>query len=419
MYALGEAVALANGRGRYGVGWDGRKTSALLARTVSSAVNSVGSDVASFGQVPTPVIAFGTRSRSCKAGFAVTASHNPAEFSGVKIFNQKGMELPTSDEERIARAMSVEVMRSAGSFGDAFVDEGVADEYVSSLVSRHERQTHPLRIAVDCSCGPGGLITPRVLQYLGHTVLAVNAQVSWRFPARPPEPTGKNLEDFSNIVMRLGVDLGLAHDGDADRVVMVNRNGKVVPDSVLAILAMRAMNLSTGAAILSENTSNAVAEEATTLGLTVVRSRVGKSFASVESQGGVFAAEPSKIVDPKWGLWEDGINAAALVTGLLANDRGLLDRVTQEVPWSYRQVNFDSAVRMPLLKDRVRELFKKYRIVYERELDGFKVGLYGGSWVMFRQSGTEPKVRLYCESKDAQMLDVFVQLGSLCIESSK
>ena len=418
VYKLAETIAFASGRGRYGVGWDGRKVSALLARTVLSAVSAVGSDAQVFGLVPTPVLAFGTRSRSCMAGFSVTASHNPAEFSGVKVFNREGMELPRADEERIERAMAIDVMKSSGKFGRLVPDEDVVDDYVAAVVSRYQRAPQPLRIAVDCANGPGGLVTPEILKMLGHYVVPVNAQISWRFPARPPEPTTTNLADFAKMVPTLGVDFAFAHDGDADRLVMVDALGNVVPDSILAILALRGLGLSNGTVVISENTSSAVAEAAESLGLKVKRSRVGKTFAVLEAEGGVFAAEPSKVVDPKWGLWEDGINASAIVSNLLSSDRGLLGRVAEQVEWRYRQTNVRASVRMETLMPKARESFRKFRISEERTLDGLKLVLGDGSWVMFRPSGTEPITRVYCESKDPQQLEALAQLGAQCVEAS-
>ena len=418
VYRLAETIGFASGKGRYGIGWDGRKTSALLARTVLSAISAVGSDAHVFGLVPTPVLAFGTRSRSCIAGFSVTASHNPPEFSGVKVFNRNGMELPKSDEERVERAMAVDVMKPSGKFGQIVPDEEVIDEYVQAIVSRHQRSSQPLRIAVDCASGPGGLVTPEILKRLGHHVVPVNAQVSWRFPARPPEPTATNLSDFARMIPTLGVDFAFAHDGDADRLVMVDSMGNAVPDSILTILALRGLGLSRGSAVISENSSSAVAEEAERLGMSVKRSRVGKTFAMLEAEGGVFAAEPSKVVDPAWGLWEDGINASAIVSTLLASDRGLLWRTMQEIQWQYRQTNIKSAVRMDVLHARARESFRKFRVTEERNLDGLKLVLSDGSWVMFRPSGTEPMMRIYCESKDPQQLDALTQLGIQCVEAS-
>jgi phosphopentomutase len=418
VYRLAETIAFASGRGSYGVGWDGRKVSALLARTVMAALNAVGSDADVFGLVPTPVLAYGTRTRKCAAGFSVTASHNPAEFSGVKVFNRDGMELPKSDEERIERAMGVDVMKPTGTFGRLMPDEEIMDEYIGAVVSRYPRATQPLRIAVDCASGPGGLVTPGILKALGHHVIPINAQVSWRFPARPPEPTAANLADFAALVPTLGVDLAFAHDGDADRLVMIDAFGGVVPDSVLTILALHGLGLSSGTGVISENTSSAVAEEAEKMGLRVQRSRVGKTFAVLVAEGGVFAAEPSKVVDPKWGLWEDGINASALISTLLSVDRGILGRVMEEVQWRFVQTNLKVSVSMEALVPRARESFRKFRVVEERTLDGLKVVMSDGSWAMFRPSGTEPITRLYCESRDPQMLEALVQLGTQCIEAS-
>ncbi len=418
VYNLVETIAFASGKGAYGVGWDGRKVSALLARTVISAVNAVGSDVFAFGVVPTPVIAYGTRARSCLAGFAVTASHNPPEFSGVKVFNGKGMEIARSDEERIERAMAVDVMRSSGRFGAINPDGDVIDDYVEALVSRYRPASDELRIAVDCASGPGGFVTPRVLRSIGHRVVPVNAQVSWRFPARLPEPTPTNLSDFAKMVPGLSVDFGFAHDGDADRLVMVDGLGNVVPDSVMVILALRGIEATGGTVVVSENSSMAVEEEAERLGFKVMRSRVGKSFATMEAEGGVFASEPTKIVDPSWGFWEDGMNAAVMIARVLSRERGLLDRVMEETKWHYGQVNLETSVRMPLLVKNAKAIFKRLRISEERTLDGYKLVFNDGSWVMFRPSGTEPKTRLYCESKDPQTLEALVQLGMQCVESS-
>src|SRR5208283_5509657 len=118
----------------------------------------------------------------------------------------------------------------------------------------------------------------------GHRVVALNAQISWRFPSRMPEPTPQTLTDTASIVSNLGADFGFAHDGDADRLFMINSAGVVLPDSVVSIIALRALSKRSGVVILSENTSSAVEEEASNLGLRVVRSRVGKSFTEIEKE---------------------------------------------------------------------------------------------------------------------------------------
>jgi len=192
-----------------------------------------------------------------------------------------------------------------------------------------------------------------------------------------------------------------------------------VPDSILAILALRGLGLASGTAVISENTSMAVAEEAEKLGLRVLRSRVGKTFAVMEAEGGVFAAEPSKVVDPKWGVWEDGINASALISDLLSREEGVLRELMQEIQWTYRQVNLHMAARMDDLVARAKDSFKKFRVVDERTLDGYKLVFNDESWIMFRRSGTEPLTRIYCESKDLQQLEALIQQGIQCVESAK
>ena len=190
VYGLALTSAFVFGRGRYGVGWDGRKSSSLLARVVTAGVSAAGSEPVLFGMVPTPVIAYGARENDCKLGFAVTASHNPPEYSGVKIFSDKGMELPKDEEARIERAMVVDVNKDSKVFGRIRDAEGdrVLESYIGSMISRFRRvkkgeKGTTTKIVVDCANGPGALVTPRVLEALGHDVISLNAQVSWRFPA--------------------------------------------------------------------------------------------------------------------------------------------------------------------------------------------------------------------------------------------
>lgn len=417
VYRFAETVAFVLGRGTYGVGWDGRKTSALLAKMIMCAVSATGSDALAFGLIPTPVLAYATRRNACLAGFSVTASHNPPEFSGVKVFGGNGMELSEFDEQRIERALVVDPRKTSGRFGQIWSNPDVLDEYVGAVISRYQPANKRLRIAVDCASGPTGFVTPHVLSMLGHEVVPVNAQVSWRFPAHQPEPTADNLVDFCRIVPDLGFDLGFAHDGDGDRLVIVNSRGEIVPDSMSSIIALRGINKSAGSVILSENASMAVEEEAERIGFRVLRARVGKTFALLDTEGGVFATEPSKITDPTWGLWEDGINAAALIADTISRDPSLLESLVVGSGWHYKQTNLTVGVDLQTLLPRARETFRRFKIKDERVLDGCKLQFANGSWIMFRPSGTEPKTRIYCESRDPEELLVLSQEGVKIVEA--
>ena len=420
---LAETAAFVFGRGTYGVGWDGRKSSAALARAVSAGLAAAGSNTVLFGLVPTPVTAYGARKLRCPLGFSVTASHNPPEFSGVKIFNSSGMELSKGEEARIERGMMVDSVKSTSTVGSLASSEEIIESYIADILTRFEQTKRSFRVVVDCANGPGGSVTPRILMNLGHKVLPLNAQISWRFPGRMPEPTRENLKDTAAAVAACGADFGFAHDGDADRLVMINSVGEIVPDAVVSIIALRALQERPGAVIiLSENTSAAVEEVAKNLGFRVVRSRVGKTYAEIDKESAVFASEPSKVVDPKWGMWEDGMYCAAVIVDALAKDPSLFAMVNNNnnsaLGWHYRQVNLPLAVDFDKLVAATAGVFGGFRVAETRRLDGLKLVFKDDAWIMFRSSGTEQKTRIYSESKDLDNLEELLQAGRRLVEQS-
>jgi phosphomannomutase len=415
VYQLIETSAFVFGKGSYGIGWDGRKSSKVLARVVAAAVAGCGSDAIEFGMVPTPVVAFGTRQNNCQLGFSVTASHNPPEFSGVKVFNNKGMELSREEEGRIERGMVVESIKSSATGGSIASREAITP-YMKALNSRFSKVESPLRLVIDCATGPAALVTPQVLSAMGNKVTTLNTHLSWRFSARHPEPTAESLVETAAFVAGIQADLGLAHDGDGDRLVLINSSGRVLPDYMTSVLALEAIEKSSGAVIISENSSFAVEEAATRMGLRVVRGRIGKTFAEIDREGAVMATEPSKIVDPSWGMWEDGIYCAALVVDVIAR-RPELRRLTDgDFEWLYKQVNLPVSVDIGKLGEQVEEHFSKYRIAERRTVDGLRVVFKDKSWVMFRPSGTEPKTRIYCEARDELRLAELVEVGRNLVE---
>jgi phosphomannomutase len=325
------------------------------------------------------------------------------------------MELPKEQELRIERAMAVEANMSSPEFGEVACRD-VLGPYLERLAARFQKVPKGLKIVVDCSNGPGALVTPKALDSLGHRVIPLNAQISWRFPARLPEPTPQNLADTAAVVSSLGADLGLAHDGDADRLVLINPAGRVLPDSIVSILALKAAVQQGRVVVLSENTSSAVEEEAVKMGCRVVRSTIGKSFAEIEKEGAAFATEPSKVVDPRWGMWEDGMYAAVLIADAVAREPELLKLISAEPKWQYKQVNIPVSVDLPSAAESIETEFAKFRISDVRRLDGLKIVFKDGSWIMFRSSGTEPKTRIYCESLDPLRLEELLRTGKKVLE---
>ncbi|MGI0081344.1 MAG: hypothetical protein ACRECH_17190, partial [Nitrososphaerales archaeon] len=305
--------------GRFGVGYDSRSTSFVLATVAGSAMNWYGSDVEDFGLIPTPVLAYNIRRMHLHAGLSVTASHNPAEYAGVKVFGTDGIEFSLEEEHKVEELVrkSSEYTKHEDelvNFGTTTVVTNCIDLYSEAVMSNTLRSRRKFKILVDCANGTSVQVTPRILSELGHEVVTVNSHSSKSFPGRTPEPIPETLEETAAFARFIGADFGIAHDGDADRLVMIDRRGVVVPDYAVCALVLKIIleRVRRGTLVISYNSSDALERIAKEAGCVVERSRLGKTFQELYSKRGIYACEPSKMVDPKWGYWEDGIYAAIL-----------------------------------------------------------------------------------------------------------
>ncbi len=399
------------GEGRFGLAYDSRDSSFVLATTACSAMNWYGSDVENYGMVPTPVLAYNIRRNKLHAGFSVTASHNPPEYAGVKVFGTDGIEFSLEEEQKLEKL----VEKSSGyaksgekltHFGITYPVEDAIDVYRDAVMQRASSSRRMFRVLVDCANGTSSQVTPKILSELGHDVVTINAHSSNMFPGRLPEPMEETLVQVSEFARLEGVDFVVAHDGDADRVVMIDSKGKIVPDYALSVLVLKIIleRSKRGTVIISYNSSDAIAQVAEEAGCKVMRSRLGKTFQDLYNQKGIFAAEPSKVVDPKWGYWEDGIYAAVLITQFLSEHGITIEEAMSSLP-VYHNFRKDLMVNMPLnydlVKERIRARFSD-DVESIEDIDGVKVRLKSvrGGWLMLRSSGTENKVRVYSESLD-------------------
>jgi phosphopentomutase len=396
------------GRGRFGVGYDTRITSLVLANVACSAMNWYGSDVDDYGVIPTPVLAFTIKRSKLHAGFSVTASHNPPEFAGVKVFGIDGIEFSVEDERKLEHLVQeseefTKPQEELGSFGSTFENEEAILYYKEALVSRSRETKKRFKIVVDCANGTACNVTPDVLRELGHQVVTVNSHPSANFPGRLPEPMSDTLVEVATLAKSIGADFAIAHDGDADRLVMIDDLGRVVPDHDLSALALKVIVGSgrKGNVIISVNSSSAVEKVAEQLGCRVQRSRLGKTFGELYKRRGIFASEPSKMVDPRWGYWEDGIYTSVLISQYLSTEGIRLSELLQSIPRYYNlqaNVSMSSPLDYGCVKSAFKEAFGPEVDKFD-ELDGVKMYLRNGSWVMLRSSGTEKKARIYAESK--------------------
>ncbi|SEV81910.1 phosphohexomutase domain-containing protein [Natrinema salifodinae] len=405
------------------VGRDGRETGSALAAAMEAGLESAGADVRRVGQVPTPALAFASQGRR---GVMLTASHNPPEDNGIKLFDD-GVEYDSDaegtiddrvasddpglarwdewgDAERLSvldryRDAVVEYVRDR--FGGRDGDDATADAPLAGL-----------RIGVDCGNGMGAVATPQVLERLGATVVAINATVDGHFPGRESKPTPETLSDFSAFLADGAFDLGLAHDGDADRLVVLGPDGDVIhEDTVLAVVAARYAADSDAddpVVVTTPNASARIDERVRAAGGRVERVRLGSLHEGIareraagdEATEIVFAAEPWKHIHTAFGGWIDGVASAAVVAALVAEagDTAALREPVTERP--YRKVSVECPDRaktdvMAALETDLPSAFPEAAVDTDY---GVRLEFEDASWLLVRPSGTEPYVRLYAES---------------------
>ncbi|WP_435347516.1 phosphomannomutase [Haloarchaeobius sp. HRN-SO-5] len=423
------AMAVGRAAGRDGddfvVARDGRETGAALAAAMEAGLESAGATVARAGQLPTPALAFASQERR---GVMLTASHNPPADNGIKLFAD-GVEYDRDAEHRVEARVADETAAVAwDEWGDGFREsvlgtyrDAVAD-YARDLVSETgDSAADPLaglRVAVDCGNGMASIATPQVLRELGGEVVALNANVDGHFPGRPSKPTPETLTDFVRFLESNDFHLGLAHDGDADRIVVVTGDGEVVhEDTVLAILAGYYAGQSDAAdpvVVTTPNASARIDEHVSEAGGRVERVRLGalhEGIARERAAGGdgtevVFAAEPWKHVHTAFGGWIDGVASAAVVSALVADAGGLAPLRAPISERPYRKVSVDcpddaKEAAMDRLATTLPEAFPDASVDTDY---GVRIDLTDGSWVLVRPSGTEPYVRVYAESDDVDEL---------------
>ncbi|MFB6165401.1 MAG: phosphomannomutase [Haloarculaceae archaeon] len=419
---LTPSLALSVGRsaavdgGEFVLARDGRETGPALAAAVEAGLESGGATVERAGQLPTPALAFVSRGRR---GIMITASHNPPLDNGLKLFVD-GREYDATAEGRIEERVDDGIAPVDWDRWGAGTDVDVLSTYRDAVVKYAETlggSPANLTVAVDCGNGVASLATPQVLRRLGADVRALNANVDGHFPGRESKPTPESLADLRAFVADGGAHLGIGHDGDADRIVLVDGDGGVVhEDTVLAILAERYVRNSDAAdpvVLTTPNASTRIDERVAAAGGRTDRVALGalhEGLARVRAEGGpgtrvVFAAEPWKHVHPAFGDWIDGVVSAAVLVRLVAADGlpALRDPIAER-PYRKESVTCPDDAKadaMAALETALPETFPEATVDTDY---GVRLSFPDAAWILVRPSGTEPYVRVYAESDDVDAL---------------
>ncbi len=389
------------------IGKDTRRSGDLLEAALVAGITSAGVNTLRLEVIPTPGIAYLTRKLDAMAGIVISASHNPGEYNGLKIFSHDGFKLPDATEERIEELILAEEdtlpSPTGGKVGTSLPEEHHRKDYIDYLVAQCEYDLTGLTIALDCAHGATYEIAPEVFERLGAKVVAINR-----------EPDGMNInrgcgstnpEINEKLVIESGADVGFAFDGDGDRVMAVDEKGKLMDgDHILAATSLYlkkrgALKLDTIVGTVMSNLGllKFCEEE----GLNFISAAVGDRYVLEEMRkhGYALGGEQSgHIIFFDKSTTGDGILTAVEVLNAMREKNAPLSELSSYMK-SYPQVLVNAFVeekkKKSYLEDEViREAIEKL----ERTFDG-------QGRVLIRPSGTEPLVRVMIEGKDSAQIE--------------
>ena len=384
------------------VGRDPRESGRLLADALAAGLRESGTDVWDLGLAASPTVARAVAWHDADAGVSITASHNPAPDNGIKLWQPGGQAFDEARRETIARR--VREGESALRTWDALGDRTAVDASERHVDALREAVAidGSLSVAVDLGNGAGG-VTVDALQALGCEVETLNAQPDGRFPGRPSEPTAENCGSLRTLVEATDADLGIAHDGDADRLRAVTGAGEFLSgDVLLALFAREAVARSDVEAprvAVPVDTSLAVDDALGEVGATVTHTRVGDVFVAERATESdvVFGGEPSGAwIWPAETLCPDGPLAACRLAALAA-DRPLDERAAEIETYPIRRANVETTEKAAVMSRVEERVLAEYDDV--RTLDGVRADC-GDAWFLVRASGTQPLVRITAEARE-------------------
>lgn len=399
----------AGGKPRILVGKDTRISGDVLEAALVAGICSVGAEAVIAGVIPTPAIAYLVRSKGFDAGVMISASHNPFEHNGIKYFSSSGYKLSDETEERIESIIldgSEQIKAPTGAdIGHTTYDSALVDDYIEFAKSTCDTNFDGIKVAIDCANGASSVTAQKALEGLGATVFVSNNK-----------PNGININDgcgsthleyLQNFVKECGADIGLAFDGDADRVLAVDENGDIVDgDKIMSVIALdmkRCGKLpdNTIVATVMSNLGFFVMGEEN--GLNIKRTKVGDRYVLEEmlKSNHIIGGEQSGHVI----LLEHNTTGDGLVTGIqlvsVLKHTGSKISELASVMQVYPQVLINAKVKTENKSEENYMKFPEIKSAIEELEREFK----DSGRVLIRPSGTEPLVRVMIEGKDEALIE--------------
>jgi phosphomannomutase / phosphoglucomutase len=416
-YLLGRAIALmamSDGLESVLFGADGRLSSPQLSLALKDGILSEGCHVVDLGLVPTPLLYFATHTSSIDFGVMLTASHNPADYNGIKIVRHRHCLTPEEIQDLRWQALALhdaDLQSPRNKAWGATTRVDIKPAYLAKI-SSDIRLAKRLRVVVDCGNAVPGLVAPDLLSALGCDVTALFCDVDGHFPNHHPDPTvHKNLLSLIGAVKNNNADLGIGLDGDGDRVVMVTNKGNVIDTDRLMMLFVRDIvpRYQQPKVVFDVKCSNLLAGEIVASGGQAVMSRSGHSFMKqqMHDSGAVLGGEFSAhiFIKDRWFGYDDGLYVAARFLEILANSDRTAEQLLRSLPGSI----VTPELRIEVGEERKFELMERlvrlvdFPLATVNCLDGIRADFKDG-WGLIRASNTTPALLLRFEAVSRQSL---------------
>lgn len=420
-------LALRLGRGlgatdvdRVVIGRDPRTTGPLLVDAFSAGLQEMGVDVVRLGMAATPTVARSIAWQDADVGVVITASHNPPTDNGFKFWTPSGQAFDQELRDELITAFEADSQPASWDDVGSQTRWDGGERRHRELLAGEAGDLSGLSVVVDVGNGAGG-VTADALVDAGADVVTLNGRPDGRFPGRPSEPDEESLESLRAHVAATDADLGIAHDGDADRMMVVDETGAFVPgDVLLALFATSVAGFGDRVAV-PVDTSLAVADHLATVGASVMRTKVGDVYvaAATKQDDVVFGGEPSGAwIFPDETRCPDG-PFAGIRLAWMAADEGSMRALTDEVEtYPLERSSFevtDKEAVMLAVEDAVREVYDRDAI---DDIDGVRVNLEGG-WFLVRASGTQPLVRITAEAREPDVADALLAEARELVHTAK
>ena len=383
------------------LGYDTRTTNKMLDQAICAGLLESGVDVIKIGMVPTPLVGYATEKLGADAGVMLTASHNPSQYNGIKLWNRNAMAYTSAQEAEIEEIYANKdyISVSWDDVGTLSVNEEIKGQYIDDLVSMVNIKPG-LKVVIDCASGAGSEISPLVFRKAGCEVTTLNSQPDGFFPGRNPEPNADNLQTLMKTVVAIGADLGIAHDGDADRMITVDEKGNISPfDSLLALISKEFdgdIVTTVDAGLCMDESVNGE----------VLRTPVGDVNVAevIIEKDASFGGEPSGTwLHPDFCMCPDGILSGLRMAEIVSRDGKLSDLLAQipQYPNIREKITCSKEAKVKVMENMEELLTGAFDDIRDiNSIDGVRLTFEDDSWVLVRPSGTEDYVRITLESRN-------------------